>query len=153
MQWFCGHLRAAGESRLAGERAFRFTYLPTFNAPRVVVVRARGKEWVASGKILGGKGGYEPGKVVRTTERKLSQEEVRLLLQRLENAGIWESTDKQQRGTDGSEWLLEAQEAGRYAFHRVWTPSGSTFPVFRKACGYMLELAGILPESTEGELY
>jgi hypothetical protein len=153
-QWFCGHLRAAGEARLSGERVFRFTYLPTFDAPRIVVIRAHGQEWVVSAKVLGGKGGYEPGILVRTTERKLSADEVRLLLQRLENARMWQPTDIQQElGTDGSEWLLEGQQDGKYAFHKVWSPEESTFPQYRRVCRYMLELGDILPGPGESELY
>jgi hypothetical protein len=154
VQWFCGHLRAAGEARLSGERVFRFTYLPTFHAPRIVVVSEQGQRWVVSGKVLSGKGGYAPGTVARTTERKLSADEARLLLQRLEKAGIWEPTDTQQElGADGSEWLLEGLQAGTYAFHKVWSPEESTFPQYRKVCRYLLELADILPGPGESELY
>jgi hypothetical protein len=153
-QRFCGHLRAAGEARLSGERVVRFTYFPTFDAPRIVVISAQGQEWVVSGKVLSGKGGYHPGTVARTTERNLSSEQVRLLLQRLENAGLWEPTDAQQElGADGSEWLLEGQQAAKYVFHKVWSPEESTFPQYRRVCRYMLELADILPGPGESELY
>jgi hypothetical protein len=153
-QWFCTQLLAAGESSLAGDRVFRFTYLPTFHATRVVVVAKRGQEWVAVGKVLDGQGGYVPGKVARTTERRLLDTEVRLLEQRLRNAGMWERTERNtSKGLDGSEWLLEGRRGGQYIFHEVWSPTETTFPQYRKVCIFMLELAGIQPEQSEQELY
>jgi len=153
MRWYCSHLQAAGESVLSEGKRYRFTYIPSFHPPRVVVISSEPEGWVATGKVLSGKGGYAAGKVVRTTRRMLTTDEVRLLEQRLENAGLWQPTDLQQEGTDGSEWLLEARDGARYMFHDVWSPRENTFPQYRKACVYMLELAGVMPEGEERELY
>jgi len=153
-QWYCAQLLASGQSRLAGGKAYRFTYLPTFHHPRVVTLSQHGEEWIVSGRVLSGQGGYQPGKVSRSTERTLSTTEVRLLEQRLENAGVWEPDSAQEnRGLDGSIWLLEARNGPRYVLHEVWSPRDNTFPQYRKACAYMLELAGVLPGADEGELY
>jgi hypothetical protein len=49
--------------------------------------------------------------------------------------------------------LLEGKKAGRYRLHEVWSPTDRTFPQYRKACVYMLDLAGISPTSNEHQLY
>src|SRR5262245_33711717 len=95
--------------------------MPSFHATRVVVAFLEAGKPVIVGKVLSGKGGYEPGTLVRTTKRALNPDEWRLLQQRLENAGLWESTDRDDRlGVDGAQ-----------------------------ACVFMLELAGIKPPSEE----
>ena len=152
--WFCAHLLAAGEGKLQGEETYRFTYLPTFHHPRVVRVTHGSSGWTLRAVVLSGQGGYKPGNVARSAERKLTQAKARLLLQRLEDAGVWEPDPVQKEvGLDGSMWLLEAKRGVRYQFHEVWSPEANTAPQYRKACEYMLELAGVLPEPKEGELY
>ena len=153
-QWYCAHVLAGGQSRLAGDKAYRFIYLPTFDHPRIVTLSQHGADWIIAGRVLSGRGGYQPGKVSRSTERKLSTAEARLLEQRLQNAAVWgPDSVRDDRGLDGSMWLLEAKNGPRYLLHEVWSPRDNTFPQYRKACAYMLELAGVMPESDEGELY
>ncbi len=150
-RWFCGHLAAAGEWALRGDPAYRFTYLPTFDHPRIVTVTLVRDEPIVVGKVLTGHGGYEPGSISRTTQRVLAAGEWRLLLQRLENAGMWQPSDVQATiGPDGSEWLLEGRHAAQYRLHKVWSPTEASFPQYRRVCSYMLELAGIVPDH---ELY
>ena len=152
-EWFCRQLDAAQEGRLTGEPAYRFTYVPSFDPTRVVLVYKEKERTVVVGKVLSGAGGYEPGTVARTTGRDLSAEEWRSLEQRLEQAGLWAPLLRDERiGTDGAEWILEGRKAGRYAFHAVWSPDSGSFPSHRDAGTYMLELAGIRPEKKK-ELY
>jgi len=150
--WYCKHLAAGGLGLLAGDLAFRFIHLPTFDPPRVVTVTVESGTPVVVGIVLGGAGGYEPGQPKQRTRRVLKADEIRLLMQRLENAGVWEPPDTDVRtGVDGSRWILEARKNGRYQLHDVWSPDARTFPQFVKVATYMLELAGITPE--EGKLY
>jgi len=153
VEWYCGHLTAAGVRELAGDPAYRFVYLPSFHAPRIVTVLVEAGAPVVRGIVLSGKGGYKPGNVQRRTERRLSDREWRLLRQRLENAGMWEGDTRQQdTGFDGSRWILEGRADGKYRFHDIWSPKPSRFPQYYKACSYMLELAGLTPAPPE-ELY
>lgn len=148
--WFCKQLNAAQERQLAGDPAYRFAYIPSFHPTRVAVAFLEAGKPVVVGKILSGKGGHEPGTLVRTTRRSLSADEWRLLEQRLQNAGLWEETDRDDRlGLDGAQWVLEGRRHGRYKFHDVWSPDDSTHPQYRKACAFMLELAGIKPPDEE----
>ena len=64
----------------------------------------------------------------------------------MENAGLWEAPDKDDRlGLDGAEWVVEGRRKGQYQFRSVWSPDDKSFPQYRKACEYMLTLAGIHP--------
>jgi hypothetical protein len=151
-EWYCKHLAAAGAGQLQGEHAYRFIYLPSFHAPRVVTVVIDGGTPVVEGVVLSGKGGYEPGAVEHRTTRALDAKEWRLLLARLENAGMWQPTDPQdESGHDGSQWILEGRSGDWYRLHDVWSPKPSAFPQYHKVCAYLLELARIRPP--HGELY
>jgi hypothetical protein len=116
-----------------------------------VVVRVEAGQHVAIGKVLNGHGGYAPGRLVQSTKRVLTSEEWRLLDQRMENAGLWESPpdkDKDDRiGVDGAEWVVEGRRGNNYQFRSVWSPDDSSFPQYRKACEYLLTIAGIHPGS------
>jgi hypothetical protein len=148
--WYCGQLAAAGLGMLTGDPSFRLTYLPSFNASRFVVVTMEAGRPVVRGVVLTGRGGYEPGKVARSTRRVVTSEEWRLLRQRLDNAGMWESTDtNDSSGVDGAQWILEGQKDGKYRLHDVWSPTAERFPQYVKVCLYMLELAGIKPSDEE----
>lgn len=148
--WFCRQLTAAKEARLAGEPSYRFSYIPSFHATRIVVAFKEEGHPVVVGKVLSGKGGYEAGTLAQTTRRALSADEWRRLEQRLENAGLWEPPDRDDRvGADGAEWIVEGRKGGRYSFHVVWSPTEGTFPQYRKVCSYMLELAGISPAAQD----
>jgi hypothetical protein len=144
-EWFCKQLAAADEGFLSRDPSYRFAYIPTFNATRVVVAFMDSGKPTVVGKVLSGQGGYDPGRVVHTTRRILTTDEWNLLEQRLENAGLWEPPDKDDRGLDGAEWVLEGRRQGHYRLHDVWSPTDSTSPQYRKVCIYMLELAGIRP--------
>jgi hypothetical protein len=152
--WFCSQLAAAGEGLLPGEHSYRFTYIPSFHATRIVVVTETEGQWTVVGKVLSGRGGYEPGTLARTTKRALTAAEARLLENRLANAGMWEPTDKNpETGVDGAEWVLEGRRTSRYAFHDVWSPTDRTFPQYRRVCIFLLQLADILPSPKKQELY
>jgi hypothetical protein len=149
--WFCKQLAAAGEGRLGPHALYRFSHIPSFDPTRVAVVSMEGGYHFVVGKVLSGKGGYEPGRLVRTTKRVITPQELQLLEQRLENAEVWGPPFPDvRRGLDGAEWVFEGKKSGRYYFHAVWSP-GSDFPQYRKAAAYMLELADIVP--AEDDLY
>jgi hypothetical protein len=152
--WYCKNLKAAELRQLGAGPTYRFIYLPTFHAPRFATVAMEPDVPVVRGVVLSGRGGYEPGKVAKATRRVLTQGEWQLLQQRLENAGIWEPPDTDDRpGTDGSRWVLEGRDSTRYRLHDLWSPKRARFPQYVKACMYMLDLAGIRPEAEELSAY
>ena len=150
MEWFCRELRAAGQGRLEVEPGYRFTYLPSFHHTRVVVATMENGQPVVLGTVVSREAGHGPREILQRTRRLLSPDEWRLLEQRLLNAGIWEATDTDSRsGADGAQWLLEGRRRGQHSVHDVWSPTDETFPQYRKACVYMLAVAGIMPEANE----
>jgi hypothetical protein len=143
-------LAAAGLGTLTSDPGFRFTYLPSFHAARIVSVALETGRPVVRGFVLTIPNGLQPGKVARQTHRVLTTEQWRLLQQRLENAGLWESTDTNDvSGVDGAQWLLEGRRGGEYRLHDVFSPTTERFPQYVKACRYMMELAGMTPPDAE----
>ena len=149
-EWYCKHLTAAGLGQLATDPGIRFTYLPTFQAPRVVTVEMTSEGAVATGIVLSGRGGYAPGSVAKRTRTLLKPDEWKLLQQRLEDAGMWEAAVKQSSiGLDGSQWILEGRRSGTYRLHDLWSPDRKDYPQYVNACVYLLELAGITSQADE----
>jgi hypothetical protein len=106
------------------------------------------------GVVLSGKGGYEPGRVAKTTRRVLTKSEWQLLQQRLDDAGIWEPTPTDDRtGVDGAQWILEGKQDAKYRLHEVWSPNRTRFPQYFKACMLMLDLAAVRPDADELSAY
>lgn len=147
--WYCKHLTAAGEESLRADPGYRFTYLPSFHSPRVVTVEWKRGEPVIVGKILSGRGGYEPGTILRRTRRILTPAEVRILEERLKDAGLWDLQIPRVLGHDGSSWILEGRKAGWYQIQDVWSPREGQSAKYRQACIYLLTLADIMPLDDE----
>jgi hypothetical protein len=144
-QRYCGEL-AEAESSVISDPGYRFMWVPSFDPTRVVSVRMEAGRPVISGKLSRHRGRYTADDLGKSTKRFLTPDEWKLLNQRMENAGIWEQPDPPRvPGLDGSTWFVEARRAGTYRFHRVWSPEVRTFPQYRKACEYLLTLAGIHP--------
>ena len=57
VDWYCRHLGAAGQGLLGPSPTYRFTYLPSFDAPRIVTVAREADRPVVQGIVLSGKGG------------------------------------------------------------------------------------------------
>lgn len=149
MKWYCRQLAAASEGPIGSAVLYRFSYIPSFDPTRLAVITSEDGRLFIAGKVLSGRGGYDPGTLSRTTKRQLKPEEMRLLEQRLENAEVWgPAFSDDRRGLDGAEWIFEGKRQGKYYFHDVWSP-GTDFPQYRKALAYMLQLAGVQPRSED----
>ena len=150
MQWCCKHLAAAGLGELAGDATYRFICLPTWSAPRIVTIESRPEGRFATGIVLSGSGGYEPGTVAKRTHRRLSASEWRRLEERLEKAGMWEPDQPDDRLVmDGAQWILEGRAGGRYRLHDLQSPDPERSSQYIKVCTYLLELAKIKPSLAE----
>ena len=131
--WFGSHLRAAQERSLwqppsePGAHTLRFLWLRTFHAPAVLRIdeQAPGK-FRLTATLLQGQGGYGPGRVERRVTRLLSTDE----------AGAYQRAYSRveglpqigcESGVDGSEWVVEIREHGRYRLLKRWTPASGAF--------------------------
>jgi hypothetical protein len=151
-EWYSRHLRAAGEPSLfeappsprpAGAATYRFTWLRTFHHPvviRVEVERDGRARLIAT--ELSGYGGYDPGKIARRMERKLSSDEARRLGSALAATRLltWPARDCHGLlGIDGSQWIVEARDRAGYHLVDRWSPESGPM---REVGQLMLGLTG-----------
>ena len=133
-QWFSKHLRAANEPslfattssiRAAGQTVLRFTWLRTFHHPVIVRVSwSRDRQPVLTTVELTGAGGYDPGKVKRTTTRNLNPVEIEALHAAIDAAHLGSVAPRAcDFGFDGSEWIFETVNKSGYRAVIRWTPA------------------------------
>lgn len=132
--WYSAHLRAAGEPSLylasraapAGEaKSYRFTWLPTFHPPVIVRVdELSGGGMRLTAKRLTGSGGYGPGRIGERVDRMLSAAETSELKRVLTAGDVFKLAPGGCRGgSDGSRWILEANDHGAYRYVNRWMPN------------------------------
>jgi hypothetical protein len=78
-------------------------------------------------KVANGAGGYDPGALIENTVRPVTAREVASFLSRVRNVGYRnlptvEKTDPNLIGCDGSRWIIEGVNDGRYHIVDRWTP-------------------------------
>jgi len=148
--WYSAFLREMDEPSLScgdGEGdAFRFLWLRTWGRP--IAVRLHRSSGGASlfAVELDGAGGYEPGKVSRRIERKLTEAEwkgVEDAARRLAFAELPAQTNE--TGLDGAQWILEGR-GSRYHVVDRWSPKEGPF---LELCLSLLKLADWLPTGKE----
>lgn len=154
MSWYSDQLAAAEEPSLyaasrdapANEQQFRFTTLPTFDRPVIVRIVMRDDGYRLIAKELSGAGGYAPGMIERSLDRMLTRKE-RNQVEQVLAADLFTPDPDECSGPngtimvtiDGTHWLFETAERGRYEFSERDGPSkGST----RAAGLLMLKLTG-----------
>lgn len=154
--WYSRHLSAMEEKSLLtvpGESAeiYRFLWLRTFHHPIFVRIERRRNDIRLFTKELGGAGGYEPGKILRSSDYFIREEDFRSFLDLLEKADYWNlPTDNREAGNDGAEWILEGVRNGRYHFVERWNPESGAY---REACLYLLKLSGVDADRLHDDLY
>lgn len=131
--WYSLQLRALEEPslfRLAdipASESYRFLWLRTFNHPISIRIDLKPDgTGILTTKIANGAGGYSPGALIENSSRTLKAEEVRAFLFRVERVGFWKARNpvNDQRGTDGSQWVIEGVKKGKYHVVDRWSPSG-----------------------------
>jgi uncharacterized membrane protein len=132
-EWYATHLRAAQEKPLyrvsldaasGVVRTYRFTWLRSFHNPVVVRIEELGDGAMRlTAKRLSGYGGYGPGRIEARVVRTLTHAEVAKLQRTLSTSRPLELPVRDcGPGPDGSNWIVEANEAGRYRYIYRWTP-------------------------------
>ena len=165
--WYGRALRRMGESRLCpaeGLVTYRFLWLRTFHRPvavRVEKTRAGGQLWL---KVLGGAGGYDPGRLVQDRTLRLTKGQWDSVAVLASGAHLWDlpsvepakvdTVNGQVRywgGADGARWILESVDGLRYHLVDRWTPTPSDAGLYYALCRYLLTLSR-LPLTT-AEIY
>jgi hypothetical protein len=136
-EWFSSYLERMEEPPLyppsaALSMTFRLLCLPTWDHPSVVRIEAYGTTWRLLGKQTNGDGGFEAGRIDRRERRLLTQEEANRVAGILPYLRFWElPAFTEDDGCDGTTWVLEGVNRGRYHVVHRWMPEwGDTFGEF-----------------------
>lgn len=129
VQWYSKHLSLMKEKPLqplaqdASEEVYRFTLLPTWGDPRSFRLSKVKKEFVVTFSRLDGDGGYDPGNLVESTSKAVPKKDVDEFLKLFGAVKFFtQPSEDENRGMDGSEWILEAVSNGKYHVVVRWTP-------------------------------
>ena len=106
-----------------GPATYRLLWLPTFDPPVSVRVESHNASATVVVVMGSGAGGYEPGRIWRRDSFSITEGQWDQLLAASRAAHFWEMpTIGGHGGLDGSNWVIEAAEPGRYHLVDRWTP-------------------------------
>lgn len=136
-RWYSEHLAAMNERVLtepetanglaATKESYRFLWLPSFWHPVAVRFEDIGGRYRVNVKELDGKGGYQPGKLVRDESRELTRKRWNELTRRIQKCSFWTmATTEESRILDGEQWILEGVRGGKYHIVDRQSPKAST---------------------------
>ena len=151
MDWYTGQLKALAEpslwalsrNRRQGD-VYRFLWLRTFHNPIAVrLIVNPDMTGVVIAKVANGKGGYEPGRLVRGDSHPVGRNGTALLQIRLREANFWNAPPGGlPGGADGARWIVEGLSNGRYQVVDSWSPIKSD-PIYRLGMTFLADLAGL----------
>ncbi len=153
-QWYARFLDAYREpslwerSKKSLDKSYRFTWLRTFHHPVVIRVDVRPDGICElTAKVGLGSGGYDPGMLIQNDTRPLTKQQSESFLNRIASR-FWNAPkeDTKPGGLDGSQWIIEGVENGRYQVEDRWSPD--TGPI-RELGLEMIGLAGLRIQSEE----
>lgn len=130
--WYSVQLRALQEPSLyqmaktPNTESYRFLWLRSFNNP--IAVRLDPKPdgtSVLTTKVATGAGGFRPGVLTENSSRLLTREQTEAFLSKVTEVGFWNAPNpvNDQRGTDGSQWIIEGVKSGHYHVVDRWSPT------------------------------
>lgn len=150
-RWYARELMTMGEGSIFELRhkeeleVYRFTLLRSFDNP--ILIRIEVDEDHASLKTTIASGRGEATGIQSKDDRRLTKSEIQQLRTMLAKKNFWEVTSyDDDRGTDGSNWIVEALSEGRYHVADRSSPKGGTV---REIGELFLKLARCTPN----ELY
>ena len=126
--------------------AVRLMILPTFDNPVLIRVwlneSPSGAIWQVITKTNNGRGGYFAGPQTETREAMLDSASADHVLEGLGTLAFWFlPTSDKAMGTDGSQWVLEVIQGGRYHVVHRWSPENGPFLEF---CRVLLHVADVV---------
>ncbi len=130
--WYSAQLNALQEPslyemvKISNSESYRFLWLRTFHHPVAVRVDVKPDgTGILTVKITTGAGGYRPGTISENRSQLLSKEQISTLLAMVGDVQFWKAPNpvNDQRGTDGSQWIIEGLKNGRYHVVDRWSPT------------------------------
>jgi len=125
LNWYSKHLKAMKEPVLQDSElsdVFRFTWLRSFHHPIVIGLKKDKNKVSLYWKVCDGQGGYEPGKMTINQTKQLSMAEWKDISEKVDLINFWNlpSTEKNNSGLDGAQWILEGRKQGKYHVVDRW---------------------------------
>jgi len=125
-------------------QSYRFLWLRTFHHPIAVRldIKADGAG-ILTTKVTSGAGGYEPGTLIENSKKPLTSQQTHAFLAKIQQTNFWllPTATNDQRGNDGSQWMIEGVNAGRYHVVTRWSPK--TGPIRDLGITLAIDLAGL----------
>jgi hypothetical protein len=130
--WYSAQLDALQEPSLyqmakaSNSESYRFLWLRTFHHPVAVRVDVKPDgTGMLTVKITTGAGGYRPGTISENRSQLLSKKQIATFLAMVDDVQFWKAPNPvdDQRGTDGSQWIIEGVKDGRYHVVDRWSPT------------------------------
>jgi hypothetical protein len=157
-KWYSSQLRALQEPSLSpltktpSSESYRFLWLRTFNHP--VTIRLDPKPdgtGVLTTKVANGSGGFRPGVLIENTSKVLTKEQTQEFLSRVNKLNFWTAPNPvdDQKGTDGSQWIIEGVKGGQYHVVDRWLPRDG----IARELGMMLVFDLARMSIPKGEIY
>ena len=133
LDWYSGQLLALKEPLIfdrENETIYRFTWLRTFHHPVAIRIQKNKDQIQLTWKMSDGAGGYSPGKLITDETTELTTSEWNEFLKLLDKTEYWNMSTNEQSdimGTDGSRWIIEGVQNGKYNVVDRWTPRNSAY--------------------------
>jgi hypothetical protein len=128
------------------DQAFRWVWLRSFHPPVVVRVERQGSRAFVAVKMLDrayglGPDGVRASRLSVDRRRPLADQEWESLAE-LRRAGFWlqSSSESEQFGVDGADWIMDGVAWGERHTVKRWSPESGPF---RDLCLAMLKLSGV----------
>ena len=129
IKWYSDALRALKEPQMVSLRSgiiesYRLTWLRTSDRPIALRIDVS-RDGLATFflKVTDGKGGYDPGQIIRNEKWLIEDPKLKAFKEAFTNAAFFEhKTGEETTGIDGSRWLVEANVNGRYHVISRWSP-------------------------------
>lgn len=143
--WYSGQLFALKEPLVYNQTnrtIYRFTWLRTFHKPVAIRLEKTDNSCTLYWKQASGAGGYDPGELTVNSSKQLTKAQWNKFISLLQSTDFWNMTTKSKddMGNDGSQWIIEGMENGKYHVVDRWTPRKNNF----HKCGqYLIELTDL----------
>ena len=130
--WYGAQLRGLEEPPLPPlmkdqtAEVYRFLWLRSFHHPVAIRLERRPDGTGAlTTKMGSGAGGYAPESILATKASTLTREQTQEFLSRVTQVHFWSLPNpvNDQKGTDGSQWIVEGVRNGQYHVVDRWSPT------------------------------
>ena len=120
---------------------YRFVYLRSFHKPIIVRLEVQPDgTGIVVAKVASGKGGYDPGRLIRNRKRAVPKKQVDEFLGLVQDEEFWETGPQRRLGLDGATWTIQGIHDQRLYSRTKWSPGAGPF---RDAGLMLLDLSGL----------